>query len=94
MRNAYITIASLNNMDKKEIQMIEQMIESNHSFRNVTDLYNAMPRVVQHTTFKKVLTYLEKSNKIAYDKNGAVFWISAKNKSGLVDLEKNSIPLK
>ena len=44
--------------------------------------------------FKKVLAYLEESNKIAYDKNGAVFWIFAKNKSGLVDLEKNSTLLK
>ena len=76
------------------IQMIEQTIESHHDFRTVTELYDALPRGVQHATFKKVLTYLEESNKIAYDKNGAIFWIFAKNKSGLVDLEKNSIPLK
>ena len=76
------------------VQMIEQTIESRHDFRTVTELYNALPRGVQHATFKKVLAYLEESNKIAYDKNGAVFWIFAKNKSGLVDLEKNSIPLK
>ncbi len=76
------------------IQMIEQTIESNHDFRTVTELYNALPRGVQHATFKKVLVYLEESNKISYDKNGAVFWIFARSKPGLVDLQKNSIPLK
>lgn len=76
------------------IEMIEQIIEQNHDFRTVTELYKALPRGVQHATFKKVLDYLEKSNKIAYDKNGAVFWIFARNKQGLMHLEKNSIPLK
>ncbi len=76
------------------IEMIEQTIEQNHDFRTVTELYNALPRGVQHATFKKVLDYLEGSNKIAYDKNGAVFWIFARNKQGLMHLEKNSIPLK
>jgi len=76
------------------IEMIEQIIEQNHDFRTVTELYNALPRGVQHATFKRVLDYLEGSNKIAYDKNGAVFWIFARNKQGLMHLEKNSIPLK
>ena len=76
------------------IEMIEQTIEQNHDFRTVTELYNALPRGVQHATFKRVLDYLEGSNKIAYDKNGAVFWIFARNKQGLMHLEKNSIPLK
>ncbi len=76
------------------IQMIEQTIEKNHDFRTVTELYNVLPRGVQHATFKKVLVYLEESNKIAYDKNGAVFWIFARNKPGLINLEKNSISLK
>lgn len=76
------------------IRMIEQTIESNHDFRTATELYKALPRGVQHATFKKVLAYLEESNKIAYDKNGAVFWIFARNKPGLVGLEKNSISLK
>ena len=76
------------------IQMIEQTIESNHDFRTATELYDALPRGVQHATFKRVLAYLEESNKIAYDKNGAVFWIFARNKPGLVNLQKNSISLK
>ena len=76
------------------ILMIEQTIESNHDFGTATELYDALPRGVQHATFKRVLAYLEESNKIAYDKNGAVFWIFARNKPGLADLQKNSIPLK
>ncbi len=76
------------------IQMVEQTIESNRDFRTATELYNALPRRIQHATFKKVLVCLEESNKIAYDKNGAVFWIFARDKPGLVGLEENSIPLK
>lgn len=76
------------------IQMIEQTIEENHDFKTVTELYGALPRGVQHATFKKVLGYLENSNKIAYDKKGAVFWIFARNKPGLVILKKESTRLK
>jgi len=76
------------------IEMIEQIIEKNHDFRTVTELYDVLPRGVQHATFKRILSYLEDSNKIAYDKNGALFWIFARNKAGLVNLEKNSVPLK
>lgn len=104
--NVYIQLCTLLDMNKNAIlqkthspnldtiEMIEQTIEQNHDFRTVTELYNALPRGVQHATFKRVLDYLEESNKIAYDKNGAVFWIFARNKQGLVHLEKNSIPLK
>ena len=104
--NVYIQLCTLLSMNKSAIlqkthspnldtvEMIEQTIEQNHDFRTVTELYNALPRGVQHATFKRVLDYLEESNKIAYDKNGAVFWIFARNKQGLMHLEKNSIPLK
>ena len=104
--NVYIQLCTLLSMNKNAIlrnthspnldtiEMIEQTIEQNHDFRTVTELYDALPRGVQHATFKRVLDYLEKSNKIAYDKNGAVFWIFARNKQGLMHLKKNSIPLK
>ena len=35
------------------VQMIERTIEPRHDFRTVTELYNALPRGVQHATFKK-----------------------------------------
>ncbi len=34
---------------------------------------------VQYPTFKKILDYLESSNKIMYDKDGAIVWIFADN---------------
>ena len=76
------------------IEMIEEVISEKHDFHTRTDLYDALPRRMQHATFKKVLEYLEKSNKIAFDKNGAVFWIFANNKPGLIKLEQNSTRLK
>lgn len=76
------------------IKMIEDTIEENHDFRTVTDLYHALPRGVQHATFKKVLIYLEDSNKIAYDKNGVVFWIFTRTTPELDVLEQNSTLLR
>ena len=76
------------------IKMIEGVISKHRDFRNNTELYNMLPRGVQHATFKKVLEYLEQSNKIAYDKNGALFWIFAGNNSKIKNLERNSIRLK
>lgn len=76
------------------IEMIEETIEKNHDFKNITELYHTLPRGVQYATFKKVLDYLERSNKISYDKNGAVFWIFSKSKPGASSLEKHSVRLK
>lgn len=76
------------------IEMIENIIEENHDFRTVTTLYNSLPRKMQHATFKRVLKYLEKSNKIAYDKNGAVFWIFERNEKDSDILEQQSTSLR
>jgi len=76
------------------IKMVEDVISEKHDFHTPTDLYNALPRRMQHSTFKTILDYLEKSNKIAFDKEGTVFWIFANNKPGLIELEKNSTLLK
>ena len=76
------------------IEMIEQTIEKNHDFKNITELYNALPRGVQYPTFKRVLQYLEQSNKIAYDRKGSVFWIFERNPDVSSSLEKNSVRLK
>ena len=76
------------------IQMIEKTIEDKHDFRTITELYHSLPRGVQYATFKKVLVYLEESNKISYDADGVIFWIFARNKSGLVVLEKESTQLR
>lgn len=76
------------------IEMIENTLEENHDFRNLTELYKALPRGVQHATFKKVIVYLEQSNKIAYDKNGAVFWIFVRTTPKLDILEQNSTLLR
>lgn len=76
------------------IEMIEKTIEKNHDFKNITDLYHALPRGVQYGTFKTVLEYLERSNKIAYDKNDSIFWIFSPNKRVSSTLEKISVRLK
>ncbi len=75
-------------------QMIARTIESNHGFGNVIELYNALPCRIPHSIFYRVLTNLEKSSKVGYDRDGAVFWIFAGDKPELIELLKNSVELK
>ncbi len=106
-KNVYIQLCILYSMNESvilekkthspnldTIEMIEKTIEKNHDFKNITELYHALPRGVQYGTFKTVLDYLERSNKISYDKNGAVFWIFSRSKPGASLLEKGSVRLK
>lgn len=92
--NSAIVVNEAQSSTLNTIQVIEQTIESHHDFETVDDLYNALPHDVQYTTFTQALAQLKASNKIAYDRNGAVFWIFAGNNPKLIDLERNSIPLK
>jgi hypothetical protein len=43
------------------------------------ELWNALPKKMQYQTFKLILTYLERSNKIIFEK-GKIVWIFPNNK--------------
>ncbi|MGQ0795419.1 MAG: DUF6602 domain-containing protein [Nitrosopumilaceae archaeon] len=49
------------------------------AFSSKNQLWRKLPKQVQYPTFKKILDYLESSNKIMYDKDGAIVWIFADN---------------
>ena len=59
------------------IEMVEEMISGQKEFDSKHKLWRSLPKQVQYKTFTTILDYLEKSNKIMYDKNGAVLWIFA-----------------
>lgn len=75
------------------ILMVEGTISKNHEFASKNQLYRALPKQIQYPTFKKILNYLEESNKIAYDKNGSLIWIFAEGPK-FQKLEGESINLK
>lgn len=75
------------------IQMVEEIISKAKEFSSKNKLWRTLPKQVQYKTFTTILDYLEKSNKIMYDKNGAILWIFA-DKPKLKKLHKASTILR
>lgn len=61
------------------IEMVEKVMRKEKTFSSKNQLWRKLPKQVQYPTFKKILGYLESSNKIMYDKDGAIVWIFADN---------------
>lgn len=75
------------------ILMVEDILSKRHEFPSKNKLRLALPKQLQYSTFNKILKYLEDSNKIAYDKDGTVFWMFAQGPR-FERLEKESVKLK
>lgn len=61
------------------IQMVEDAISEAKEFDSKNRLWRSLPKQVQYKTFTTILDYLERSNKIMYDKEGSILWIFADN---------------
>jgi len=61
------------------IEMVEELISDKKEFSSKNRLWRTLPKQVQYPTLLTILNYLEKSNKIMYDKKGAILWIFADN---------------
>ncbi|MFH1430884.1 MAG: hypothetical protein ABIG37_00240 [Nanoarchaeota archaeon] len=61
------------------ILMVEKTILEMKDYPTRMELWKALPKKMQYQTFKLILTYLEKSNKIMFDR-GKVIWIFPNNK--------------
>ncbi len=75
------------------ILMVENAIKKMKMYTSKNQLWRNLPRQVQYQTFNEILKYLESSNKITYDKDGAIIWIFADNpklKKLLVEAKKFS----
>lgn len=75
------------------IEMVEKIIARQKEFSSKNRLWRALPKQIQYKTFTTILNYLEKSNKIMYDKKGVILWIFA-DKPRLKKLHKQSIVLR
>lgn len=71
--------ANASNPTLDTIMMVEQALSKMSEYSSKNKLWRALPRQVQYPTFKAVLDYLEKSNKIMYDKDGTIIWIFVDN---------------
>jgi hypothetical protein len=71
--------ANASNPTLDTIRMVEQTLSKISQYPSKNSLWRALPRQTQYPTFRAVLDYLEESNKIMYDKDGAIVWIFADN---------------
>ncbi len=75
------------------IQMVEDTISKQKEYESKNKLWRSLPKQVQYKTFTTILDYLEKSNKIIYDKNGSIIWVFVNNPK-LRKLHRTSIVLR
>ncbi|MBI3622645.1 hypothetical protein HY212_01010 [Candidatus Pacearchaeota archaeon] len=61
------------------IEMVEELISDKKEFSSKNRLWRALPKQVQYPTLLTILKYLERSNKIMYDKEGSILWIFVDN---------------
>jgi len=61
------------------ILMIEEAIQKSEDYPTRMELWKSLPKQMQYQTFKLILDYLERSNKIMF-KEDKIIWIFANNK--------------
>jgi hypothetical protein len=72
-----INILHYPNLDT--ILMVEKAIQESVDYPTRMELWKNLPKQMQYQTFKLILEYLEKSNKIIF-KDDKIIWIFANNK--------------
>ena len=61
------------------ILMVEKALQNREDYPTRMELWRSLPKQMQYQTFKLILDYLEKSNKIMFEEDKIV-WIFANNK--------------
>ena len=61
------------------ILMVEDAIQNADDYPTRMELWKALPKQMQYQTFKLILDYLERSNKIMFQ-GDKIIWIFADNK--------------
>lgn len=62
------------------ILMVEKAIKEAKRYPSKNKLLRSLKKQVQYQTLSTILGYLESSNKITYDRDGAIIWIFADNR--------------
>ncbi len=60
------------------ILMVEKAIKEAEEYPSRMELWRSLPRKIQYQTFKRILEYLEASNKIVFN-NGKILWVAVDN---------------
>ena len=78
------------------ILMVEKTIQEFQDYPTRMELWKSLPKQMQYQTFKLILDYLERSNKIMFEDN-KIMWIFTNNKKlneliqGAISVWKNTL---
>ena len=61
------------------IKMVENILKKSGEFASKNALQKALPKSMPTQTFNRILSHLEKSNKILFTKNRTVIWLYPTN---------------
>ena len=61
------------------ILMVEKAIQESEDYPTRMELWKSLPKQMQYQTFKLILDYLERSNKIMFE-DDKIIWIFSNNK--------------
>jgi len=75
------------------ILMVEKAIKEAKTYPTRKELWNSLPRKVQYQTFKRILEYLESSNKIIFNSR-KILWVFPDNPKLAKLLESESPTLR
>ncbi|MBI2672455.1 hypothetical protein HYX16_05980 [Candidatus Woesearchaeota archaeon] len=59
--------------------MVEKTIQNSKDYLTKMELWKSLPKQMQYQTFKLILDYLERSNKIMFE-DDKIIWVFANNK--------------
>jgi len=60
------------------ILMVEKAVKNSEDYQTKTELWKSLPKKMQYQTFKRILDYLEASNKIIFNEKKIV-WVAVDN---------------
>jgi len=60
------------------ILMVEKAVKNSKDYPTKTELWKSLPKKMQYQTFKRILDYLEASNKIIFNEKKIV-WVAVDN---------------
>ena len=61
------------------VLMVEKAIMNAAEYPSRMELWRSLPKKMQYQTFKRILEYLEASNKIVINNDGRIVWVAADN---------------
>jgi len=73
------------------VNTVENIIKNFDIYPTYQDIYKKVSRRISEPNFKNIINFLEKTNKILYDKDNTIIWIFADNKKSKKALKESTI---